>query len=206
MDEERSSGSVSERDPAGGKLSRDTTVEDLRAYRAGDADALERLCQRYLIRMHAWVTGRLPPWARNGHETQDVVQDTFLAVVRRFPVFWPRSGGAFRAYMRKACRNKVREMKRDAARKPRQAPLDEDITDPAPSPLECAVGKERLLRYEAAFQRLGRTDRELIHLRFEMDFSYREIAGLTGKPSEDAARMAVTRALKKLVKEMGRVQ
>ena len=46
-------------------------------------------------------------------------------------------------------------------------------------------------------------ERELLHLRIELDFDYEEIAGMTGRASRDAARMAVRRALTRLAKEMG---
>lgn len=126
--------------------------------------------------------------------------------MRHAPSFWPRSGWAFRSYVRKTLQNKIREAIREARQKPPVQPLDPEMPHPAPSPHEEAVGREAFHRYETAFHRLGGRDRELIHLRFEMHFSFREIASFTGKRSDDAARMAVTRALTKLVKEMGRVR
>ena len=39
--------------------------------------------------------------------------------------------------------------------------------------------------------------------RVELQYSYKELAAFLGKPSEDAARMAVTRAIQRLAKEMG---
>ena len=58
-------------------------------------------------------------------------------------------------------------------------------------------------RYEEALAGLNETDRELVHLRIELDFDYPEIATMTGKPSGDAARMAVRRALSRLAEGMG---
>ena len=45
-------------------------------------------------------------------------------------------------------------------------------------------------------------DREAIIARVELQQSYDEIAIALGKPSADAARMAVVRALKNLLKAM----
>ena len=45
-------------------------------------------------------------------------------------------------------------------------------------------------------------ERELIVARIEMGLTYAELAQATGKPSMDAARMAVSRALVRLVEEM----
>jgi len=58
-------------------------------------------------------------------------------------------------------------------------------------------------RYERGLERLDESDRELLHLRIELDFDYEEIAALTGRPSRDAVRMAVQRALSRLASEMG---
>jgi DNA-directed RNA polymerase specialized sigma24 family protein len=49
---------------------------------------------------------------------------------------------------------------------------------------------------------LSEDDRELLHLRIELDFDYDDIARMSEKPSRDAARMAVKRALSRLAEEM----
>jgi DNA-directed RNA polymerase specialized sigma24 family protein len=66
-----------------------------------------------------------------------------------------------------------------------------------------AIGRETLDRYEEALARLTVDDREAIIARVELGLSHHEIAEALGKPSDDAARMAVARALVRLVKEMG---
>ena len=71
--------------------------------------------------------------------------------------------------------------------------------------LEAAVGSEAVARYEAALQRLRDEERELIVARLEMQLTYAEVAAATGKPSSNAARMAVTRAVARLIEEMGDV-
>jgi RNA polymerase sigma-70 factor (ECF subfamily) len=81
--------------------------------------------------------------------------------------------------------------------------VPETIDDPAPSPLENAIGADVLARYEAGLARLNDAERELLHLRIELDFDYEEIARMTGKPSRDAARVAIQRALARLAEEMG---
>jgi RNA polymerase sigma-70 factor (ECF subfamily) len=64
------------------------------------------------------------------------------------------------------------------------------------------VGAEALARYERALARLDEDDRALVLARVEMDLDYAAVAVSCGKPSPDAARMAVTRALVRLAKEM----
>jgi RNA polymerase sigma-70 factor (ECF subfamily) len=86
--------------------------------------------------------------------------------------------------------------------RPAPTELPDDTPDEGPSPLERAIGQESLERYEAALKTLREVDREAIIARVELQQSYDEIAIALGKPSADAARMAVVRALKNLLKAM----
>ena len=72
-----------------------------------------------------------------------------------------------------------------------------------PTPLEATVSRENLERYEAALSRLRPEDREAIVMRVELGLSHEEIARALGKPSPDAARMAVSRALVRLAEDLG---
>ena len=63
---------------------------------------------------------------------------------------------------------------------------------------------EMFERYEAALSRLSTEEQEAIIGRVEMENTYDELAKNLGKPSGDAARMAVTRALVRLAEEMQR--
>ena len=74
--------------------------------------------------------------------------------------------------------------------------------DPSPSPLEQAIGREGFERYEAALSKLRETDREAIIARLELQQSYEEVAIALQKPNANAARVAVARAVKALVKAM----
>ena len=98
--------------------------------------------------------------------------------------------------------NRIRDELRRAGRRPAQAPLDEDAPDPGVSPLEAAIGAEAVERYDAALERLTETERELIVARVELGLTYAEVAAATGKPSPNAARMALVRALMRLAEEI----
>jgi RNA polymerase sigma-70 factor (ECF subfamily) len=74
--------------------------------------------------------------------------------------------------------------------------------DPEPSPLEHAIGRERLERYEAALKKLRPIEQEAIVARLELQQSYEEVALALGKPTADAARMLVARAVRNLIKAM----
>ena len=56
----------------------------------------------------------------------------------------------------------------------------------------------------AALSELSEQDRELVIARLEWDLSWSEIAEALGKPTPDAARVAVHRAILKLAKVMHR--
>ena len=64
------------------------------------------------------------------------------------------------------------------------------------------MGRDAVRRYEAAFLELSEEDQLGINLRLELGLSYAEIAEALGKPSANAARMAVGRALVDLAERM----
>jgi DNA-directed RNA polymerase specialized sigma24 family protein len=64
------------------------------------------------------------------------------------------------------------------------------------------VGRDDTQRYEVALQRLKDEEREAVVARIEMRCSYAEIADLLGKPTPNAARMTVVRAMERLVRAM----
>lgn len=186
--------------------SRPTSTLDLLArVRAGDTDALEELCRRHRGPLRRWARGRLPRWTRDLRDTEDLVQETLLQTLRNVDSFEPRTDGALQAYLRQALVNRIRDEVRRVKRRAALGGAPEEgggIESPDASPLEEAIGREALERYEAALARLRPEDRELIIARVEMQQSYAEIAEACGRPSAAAVRMAVSRALVKLAEEM----
>jgi RNA polymerase sigma-70 factor (ECF subfamily) len=182
------------------------TLDLIARARAGDEDALNDLCARYLPRLQRWAHGRLPAAARHALDTHDVVQETLTQVVRRLHDFEPRHEGAFQGYVRQALLNRIRDEARKVQRRAPQEPLERDHAAGDPSPLELAIGQQEVEVYEAALARLGEDDRAAIVGRIELGLPYAELAPLLGKPSAGAANMAVSRALVRLAKEMARGQ
>ena len=182
----------------------DSTASLLERARAGDQEAGDALFARYLVPLRRWASGRLPGWARDLTDTQDLVQDVLLQVFKKIGGFEHRGEGAFQAYLRQALRNRLLNELRRVQRRPSHAPLDSQEEDQALSPLEQAVGREGLERYEYALAALRAEDREAVVARIELGYSYPEIAQMLEKPSPDAARMAVERALVRLAQEMSR--
>src|SRR6516164_3024317 len=182
----------------------DTTFQLLARARAGDASALDTLFARYLPPLRRWASGRLPRWARDMSDTQDLVQDTLLQTFKRIESFEPRNEGALQAYLRQAVMNRIRDEIRRRQRRPESSALDSQQPDETPSPLEQAIGQQAIERYEAALLRLQEEDRELVIGRIELGLSYGELADAVGKPSPEAARKAAQRALLRLIEEMNR--
>ena len=170
--------------------------------RSGDEGATDTLAARWLPRLQRWATGRLPPWARDLAETQDLVQESVFQAFKRIDGFEVRGDGALQAYLRQAVLNRIRMEIRRVGRRPTAGELDSNLTSDDPSPLELAVGRELVDRYEIALARLKPEDREAIIGRIEMGLSNEELAEALDKPSPNAARMAVERALVRLAKEM----
>src|SRR4029453_2724824 len=80
--------------------------------------------------------------------------------------------------------------------------LDDIQVEAADSPLEAAIGREKVEAYEKALEHLKPEEREAIIARVELGYSYEELAVMLDKPSADAARKAARRALVRLAEEM----
>ena len=180
----------------------DATADLLARAQAGDEEALNRLFERHIPLLKRWASGRLPRWARQVADTSDLVQETVIATLRNLPSFEARGDGALQAYLRHALINRVRNEIRRALIRPAAAEIDSRHPHDGTSPLEAAIGGQTLDRYEAALARLTEDEREAVITRVEFGLSYAEVAEALGKPSADAARMTVVRALVKLARGM----
>jgi RNA polymerase sigma factor (sigma-70 family) len=182
----------------------DSTLELVTRARTGDREALDSLFARCLPSLRRWASGRLPRSHRDLLDTDDLVQETVIRTVKRIDAFEPRHEGALQAYLRQAVMNRIRDEIRRSVRGPQSGVLDSNEPDRGASPLDEAIGAEAVERYEAALARLRPEEREAVVTRIEMDGSYATVAQALGKPSADAARMAVGRALLRLAEEMSR--
>jgi len=182
----------------------ESSVELLRRVRSGQQDALEILLRRYVPALRRWARGRLPRWARDLAETEDIVQDTVIKSLQHLDTFEYRHDGALQAYLRQAVMNRIRDECRRVARRPSVSPLDDRMPDDGASPLESAIGLQAIHKYESALATLKPDERQAIVARIEMGYSYSEVAVMLDKPSADAARVAVSRALVRLAQGMQR--
>ncbi|HSR70415.1 MAG TPA: sigma-70 family RNA polymerase sigma factor [Acidobacteriota bacterium] len=185
------------------RLESSSTVELLRKARSGDEEALDAIFRRYIPILKQWAHGRLPGSARGLLDTDDLVQDTMMHTVHHVPRFLPHHDKAFKIYLRRSLSNRVRDAIRRAQRKPQEVdPPRQESPHPGPNPLEEYLGEECRDRYRSALTTLRPKDRDLIVARIEKRWSYRQIAQSLGRPSPDAARMGVVRALLRLAERM----
>lgn len=183
-------------------VSDEPTIELVVKARDGNRDAAEALLQRCMPQLKRWAHGRLPAAARGALDTGDLVQETVLHVLRRLDTFEPRHVGAMQAYLRQSVINRIRDEVRRIGRQPTPVELPEDLRANVASPLESAVQAEGYDRYRAALAELNARDREMIVARIEVQWSLAEIAQRFKMSTPDAARMAVTRALKRLTDKL----
>jgi RNA polymerase sigma-70 factor (ECF subfamily) len=183
-------------------LAAESTASLLAEVRAGNDRARDRLAARYLPFLKSWAHLRLPAYARDGVDTDDLVQQTLMKGFGRLDTFEPRREGAFLAYLRQILINEIRmQIRRVKDRRPADV-VSPDLEDDTTSPLERVIRGELLERYEAALERLPALQREAIFLRLELGFTYDQIAEALGKATWNSARMTVSRALLKLGKLM----
>ena len=183
--------------------SHESTIHVLERARRGDRTAARVLLERSLPLLRRWSRRRLPTYARAGFDTEDVVQDAVLGVLKHIERFEHRTVGALQAYLRESVVNRIRDLIRGSRRHGEAVPSGgDDVVDPGPSPLEHAIMRERLDDFLAALQRLRPVDRQAVVWRVELGYSVGEIARRMGK-TEAAAAMTVSRALTRLASEMG---
>jgi RNA polymerase sigma-70 factor (ECF subfamily) len=180
-------------------LSDEPTIELVVRARSGDRHAVEALLQRSVPQLKRWAHGRLPPAARSTLDTGDLVQETVLHVLRLLDTFQPHHVGAMQAYLRKSVLNRIRDEVRRIGRHPTSIDVPDDMPSDEPSPEEQAVKAEAVSKYCEALATLGSRDRQLVVARVEAQWTYDEIARHFAMPTRDAARMAVSRALRRLL-------
>lgn len=184
------------------ELSSFSTAHLLNEAKAGSSGARDALVARYLPWLQKWARGRLPDSVRETLPTDDIVQDMLVQAVQQLEAFQPEGNAAFRAYLRRTTRGWiVGELDRLSQNPP--ADGSGDLARPGPSPLEAAIGKERVASYEAALERLEPGEQEAIVARLEDGESYAAIGQELGI-DEDAARRLAKSALFRLAREMAR--
>jgi RNA polymerase sigma-70 factor (ECF subfamily) len=173
------------------------SVEDAESARlvlrmqAGDRDALGVLYQRFFDKVYAYVRMAL----RDDHEAEDATQEVFMRAMRALPAFQVGSAGSVRGWLFRVARNQVV----DRLRRRRAITVD-------PDDLVACLGAEdeevSMLGFTddtllAHVRRLPQAQREVVVLRYALDFAGPEIAAVTGR-TPAAVRQLHQRAMNAL--------
>jgi len=184
------------------ELDTHSTLTLLSEARAGNERATEVLLERHRRVLRRWGRGRLPRRARDLVDTEDLVQDVLSRTISHLDTFDPQHSGAFRAYLRRSFLRLVMDHQRRVQRRPPPEETVGGVRDRRPSPQEQVIQQDAVDRYERALARLKPLDRQLLIARIELGMKYAEIAKELEKPSADAARKAVTQAVRRLASQM----
>ncbi len=182
-------------------MDRDRITEDLRLARAGDRGALDRLLEAVQDRVRGIAEGRLGPGLRARIRTSDVLQSTYLDVVKGVATFEGEDESEFVAWVARIMENNIRDKgkffqarkRRDPAGGP--LPIDEaaGAEFDGPTPSVDAVRAEDLVLVSRALEELAEDHRRVIVMRMIEGRSHQEIAEEMNR-SESAARMLLSRA------------
>jgi RNA polymerase sigma-70 factor (ECF subfamily) len=183
---------------------------------AGDAQALNRLFERYYERVRRIVRIRLGSKLREVVESGDVLQETFRAAVGAFENFEMRDEASFIQWLSRLAERQIIALadyhgarKRDLGRNVALPELDDPAStsplklehvDPSTQPLDRIAAAEEVERLERALSELPEEYRELILLRNYAGASWEGVAEETNRPSAAAARMMHARAIIELGK------
>jgi RNA polymerase sigma-70 factor (ECF subfamily) len=98
--------------------------------------------------------------------------------------------------------NRIRDEIRSSRRRGAEVDVEDvDLTVPA-SLFDHLVDREREVRYREGLSKLRPEDREAIVARLELGYTYEQVAIATGRPTPEAARLAIRRALLRLAEVM----
>ena len=159
-------------------------------------------CLRDACRLAAMGTRPLPGYVRGSQDTEDLVQDTVVSALKQLNRFEPRHEGALQALPASSARQSHHGHRPQVARRPAQTEMPADLAAQRAISPGTDAGPGKIARYEAALARLRPDDREAIVARLELRYRYEDLAVALGKPSANAARVAVSRAIRRLADEM----
>jgi len=187
----------------------------LERVRLGDAEAFERLFQRYIATLKSYVRRHLSPGIRRKISIVDILQDVRIVALKRVADFQWRDAASVRNWLLKITNLTVRTKTRDFARTAKRA-TDREVTRgqrPATaqfqavqaSPSEMAVASELAELAERAFRGLPPDYQWILRLVREEDLVLAEAGARMGR-SREAAKKLYARAMASFVAKFERLQ
>jgi RNA polymerase sigma-70 factor (ECF subfamily) len=154
--------------------------EDLmRAYANGDVAAFAALLQRYQNSIYTFLRRH----TSNPSVAEDLLQETFLRVMRAAPRYQPQH--RFRAWLYQIARNQCRDHFRAQARRPVEVTNSEPPSAPSwqsdpPNAADAIEHVQQRQRVMELLAQLSEEQREVLLLREYQDLSFNEIASIVG--------------------------
>jgi len=191
---------------------RQQSAQWLQAAQSGDQLAVDRLLERHLPGLRAFVRLRAGPLVRARESVSDLVQSVCLEVLQHADRFQFGGEAGFKHWLYTTALRRILNrhdywttQRRDVHReRPLQAGRDDGSAASLAlcyrrfsSPSQKAMGREQLQRMEEAFDRLAEADREIITLSRLAGLNGAALAEALGR-SEGASRVALHRALARL--------
>jgi RNA polymerase sigma-70 factor, ECF subfamily len=147
---------------------------------AGEHAAWDALVDAYWLRLYGYALRA----TNNAELAQDLVQETFLRIVRRLSRYDDQ--GKFEAWLFRILVNLVRDHGRDLSRHPTQSTvmevdgerieLTDELSGKVPPPFDPLFLQENVDALQAALMKLSEGDRQILLLRHFADMPFKDIA------------------------------
>ena len=177
--------------------------------RDGDDSALWRVTEQFRPYLKALVRRNLGPQLAGKVDDSDIVQQSMIRAVNKFPDFEGMHLGQWQAWLVTIVQNETRNTMRYWHQQRRDAKLESappngsqrnwDPSDHGSTPSGAAMRRERAARLVATIQQLPDDQQQLIHWRHFENLAHKEIATRLGI-SEAATRQRWKSVLEKLNK------
>ncbi len=143
----------------------------IRRFKAGDSVAIQRIYEKYrcdLLKLAVVII--------NDHNSaEDVVHDVFVNFAKSIGRIQPR--GNLKGYLATSVVNQIRNLRRNAARRPTSELKDNDcVVSGLPRPEQWAILSEQLKLLSRAMAQLPDEQREVVALRMEGNMAFKKIA------------------------------
>lgn len=165
----------------------------------GDRDAFRLLVDRHYDACLRFAALRL----QDHHEAEDAVQETFVRAYRSLHAYEER--GRFKSWLFQILVNRCRTRSRRLASRPATTGLDKVAAEAASSEGDASGLVLWRFELERALGELPEAQREAFLLRFVEEWSYQEMAELTGV-GVSALKMRVSRAREQLRERLDEVR
>ncbi len=188
---------------------------------SGDRVALHRLLLEYYDPLVKHIAARIPSKFQSGVSAEDVVQQTFLQVMRHIGRFSPKTDHSFHAWLKRIAENRLTDTIRHLAcekraERPRPNPgstspeesslrgLVESLSAGSHTPSGSAARHEAVAAVQEAIEALPDDYRQAVELRLFAGRSLAETAAVMRR-SPRAVQGLIDRAKKKMRAALGRL-